>query len=182
MLDDYSAPTPARSQPHPIPEGIDGVRRLLDACSNEQQRALIALCGLCGLRISEARAVEPSWFDLENNLLVVRGKGDKIRRVPLSEEAMDYLRIPLIRAISTGEPLVQMKDRQARYIITALGKRANLKRHISSHDLRATFATAIYDKTLDIRTTQELLGHSSVETTQGYTGITIGKMREAVKF
>lgn len=182
VLKDYSAPTPARSQPHPLPEGVDGVRRLIDATRNERQKALIALCGLCGCRVAEALAVRPSDFDLHDMTLSVRGKGDKTRIVPVSSLAWDVLAAPVGRAFCEDDrEVVGLKDRFARRVITDLGVKAGLKRHISSHDLRATFATAVYDKTLDLRLVQELLGHSSSQTTEVYTLVSKTKMREAVE-
>lgn len=182
MLVDYSAPTPARGMPHPLPEGIEGVKRLIEAARQENQVALVALCGLCGLRVAEALAVRPSDFDHDNKTLSVRGKGDRTRIVPVSETAWHFLVRPVTRAFIEGDrQVVGLKDRFARRVITDLGVRAGLQRHISSHDLRATFATAVYDKTLDLRVTQELLGHASSSTTELYTGITMNKMRGAVE-
>jgi site-specific recombinase XerD len=182
MFDDYSAPVPAKSMPHPLPEGFDGVRKLIEACHTEEERSLVALCGMLGCRVSEARSVTPGDFNLGDMTLTIRGKGDKSRIVPLSTEAWDILSTPMTRAfIGGGGPVVDMTDRRARRTITRLGVRAGLKRHIASHDLRATFATSVYDKTLDIRTVQELLGHSSVETTQLYTGVKMDTMRSAVE-
>lgn len=182
LLTDYSAPTPARGMPHPLPEGIEGVKRLIEATRYDTHKALVALCGLCGLRVAEALAIKPSHFDHENRTLVIRGKGDKTRVVPVSESAWSVLARPVTRAFIEGDrEVVGLKDRFARRVITELGERAGLQRHISSHDLRATFATAVYDKTLDLRTTQELLGHSSSQTTELYTGITMDKMRGAVE-
>lgn len=182
LLTEYSAPTPARGMPHPLPEGIEGVKRLIAAARYDTHKALVALCGLCGLRVAEALAVKPSHFDHEANTLTIRGKGDKTRVIPVSETAWEFLARPVTRAFIEGDrPVVGLKDRFARRVITELGERAGLQRHISSHDLRATFATAVYDKTLDLRTTQELLGHSSSQTTELYTGVTMDKMRGAVE-
>lgn len=183
VLDDYSAPSAAKSNPHPLPEGIEGVYRLIETTNNDKQKALIALCGLCGCRIGEALSVRPSDFDLEGAVtLTIRGKGDKTRIVPVSAKAWDILQTQVVRAFVNGNaPVVGLNDRFARRVITELGAKARLKRKIASHDLRATFATAVHDNTLDIRLVQELLGHSSVDTTQIYTMVKQGKMREAVE-
>ena len=73
-----------------------------------------------------------------------------------------------------------MQDRGARNAIKNLGKRSGLRREVASHDLRATFATDLLNRGVNIRIVQELLGHSSVETTQIYTATTLEAMREAV--
>lgn len=180
VLGEYSPPTPSRGTPHPLPEGIDGVERLLEVCTNDKQRALVALCGYCGLRVAEALAVRPAHFNLTEMTLTVRGKGDRTRVVPVSAKAWEVLARPYIKHYESRTPLVGLKDRFARRTITDLGLRAGLTRHISSHDLRSTFGTEVYDKTLDLRATQELLGHQSVETTQLYTAVSMDKMRAAV--
>lgn len=181
MLADYSVPTPAKGQPHPLPEGIAGVRKLIETTPNDRNKALIALCGLCGLRISEALQVRPSHFNLNTMMLTVRGKGDKTRVVPVSTEAWEVMSMSVARAFATDCEVVQLTDRAARRIVTRLGMLAGLKRSISSHDLRATFGTAVYDKTKDVRVVQELLGHGSSTTTELYIGVSQDKMREAVQ-
>lgn len=183
MFTEYSAPVPPKGDPHPLPEGAEGVYRLIRITKNEKQKALIALCGLCGCRVAEALAVMPGDFNLSTMTLTVHGKGDKQRIVPVSDMAWSILATPVTRAFCEGDrPVVGLQDRFARRVITRLGVRAGLRRHISSHDLRATFATEVYNKTLDLRLTQELLGHSSSQTTELYTGVTQAKMREAVNF
>lgn len=183
-FEEYIGPKVPKSDPHPLPEGIDGVYRLMDSTRNEKQLALIALCGLFGCRIGEALDCDVSWFDLDSMNLTIRGKGDKIRVVPISDRAWTVLAPIVTRAWLLGSKtkVVGLKDRYARRVISDLGKRAGLKRHISSHDLRATFGTHVYDETLDIRVVQELLGHSSVETTEIYTGINDKKKRDAVNW
>jgi site-specific recombinase XerD len=182
MLGDYSAPTAARGIPHPLPEGIEGVYRLINCTHNEKQKALVALCGLCGCRVAEALGIKPSDFDLDRMLLTIRGKGDKTRIVPVSDRAWEVLCTPVTRAFVEGNrEVVGLKDRFARRVITTLGERAGLKRAISSHDLRSTFGTEVYNRTKDLRVTQELLGHSSSQTTELYTAITLENMRAAVE-
>lgn len=181
VLEDYRRPEAAKSMPHPLPEGIEGVRRLIQCASNNNQRALIALCGLCGCRIAEALAVVTTDFNTADHTLKIKGKGSKYRIVPVSKEAWEVLEVPIIKAWSENRPVVNLQDRQARKIITNLGMRANLRRRISSHDLRATFATEIYNSTLDIRVVQELLGHSSSVTTEIYVGVAMTKLRQAVE-
>jgi site-specific recombinase XerD len=182
MLDEYSAPTPAKGIPHPLPEGFDGVTRMVNAANNERQQALITLCGMLGCRVAEALAVKASDFDLNNMTLSIRGKGDKTRIVPISPRAWEILSLPVTRAYVAGDgEVVGLRDRFARRVITDLGIRAGLQRRVSSHDLRATFGSAVYNKTLDLRVTQELLGHASSATTELYTGISMDKMRGAVE-
>lgn len=149
---------------------------------NCEQRALIGLCGYAGLRIHEALACTPDWFDLHNMTLNVRGKGDKQRIIPISERAWGAVQDAYIQAKLSGGRLINYKDRSARKAVTSMGRKAKLSRAVSSHDLRATFATAAYDHTLNQRAVQELLGHASGTQTEVYIGVRLNAMTEAVNF
>jgi integrase/recombinase XerD len=180
MFLDYKPPTALKHIPDPLPEGIPGVHKLIDTATDWRLKTIVGLCGLAGLRISESLSLPPSNIDFQNNLLTVRGKGDKERTVPFGDQLSDILMEAVVR--SMGQPvIVEMGDRLARRTITRLGKRARLRREIASHQLRATFATHLVAEGVDIRTVQELLGHANVTTTQGYTAVTLNRMRDAVK-
>lgn len=184
VLADYVAPEPARGMAHPIREGKDGLLRMISVARNPEQAAIISLTGLAGCRISEARAARPSWFNVHDMTLRVRGKGDKSRVVPLSTDAWAALSEAFVEAKLRGEDsfLVNYSDRPARKVVTALGRKAELSRPVSSHDMRHTFASLVFDKTRNIRVTQELLGHGNSSTTEIYTGVSEAAMREAVQF
>lgn len=183
LFAEYSAPTPARAIAHPLPEGMAGVQRLIAVAKKPEHEALIALCGMVGARIHEALLARPSDFDLQNMTVILHGKGDKDRIVPVSEMAWTILAGPVTRAFLAGDvEIIGLKDRFARRVITNLGVKANLQRPISSHDLRATFATWVFDKTLDRRVVQELLGHANGNTTDVYIGRSQEQMRAAVEF
>jgi site-specific recombinase XerD len=182
-LREYIPPSPGKSIPHPIPEGIPGVLAMIDHAKNTDQRALIALGGLVGCRISESLSARFDWIDLESNTLTIRGKGDKTRIVPISPMAWDIIVDAFVKSHGKSDKrLVSYRDRFARQVVANLGVRAGLSRPIASHDLRATFATAVYDETLNLRLVQELLGHASSNTTETYTGVQMTQMREAVSF
>lgn len=183
VLSEYSAPTPARTLPHPIPEGMVGVLRMVQAARLPKHRALVVLGGMVGCRVAESLSVRPCDFDTRERLLTIRGKGDKSRVVPVSSRAWDALVPAYLDAacVSSKTLIVGIGDRSARQTITSLGERAGLKRRVTSHDLRATYATWVYDRTRDLRVTQELLGHSSPNTTQIYTEVGMTKLRAAVE-
>lgn len=156
---------------------------MIAAAKNHEQAALVTLGGFVGCRISESLSLTVNSFDLHDMLVSIRGKGDKTRVVPMSDEAWTHLAPAFALAhLKEDQRLVSYKDRFARQIVTNLGTRAGLSRKIASHDLRATFATAALDKTNNIRVVQELLGHASSQTTEIYTGIGVAQMREAVQF
>ncbi len=178
ILEDYSGPTPPRVTPSAFPEGMDGIRRMLAETDDEQQRVLLGLCGLCGLRVGEALAVTPDDFDLDRRVISVRGKGESERKVPFSEEALGIFIIRLA-TVPGDSPLVGLNDRWARKLVTSIGERV-LNRGVASHDLRKTLGTAVNDK-YGLRTAQEILGHASVITTQAYTLVTFETMRAAIE-
>lgn len=171
LFADYVSPTAAPGVPHPLPEGMDGIESLIAVARREEQKALIALCGMCGLRVHEALATKASDFNLETMELKVLGKGSKERWVPVSTRAWEVLANSVTRAFLNNpfdSRVVPMQDRFARRVITNLGTKAGLKRSIASHDLRATFATELYNATLDKKLVQDILGHSSGDTTDVY--------------
>lgn len=181
MFLDYKAPTALKHIPDPLPEGMEGVHSLITTATDWRIKTVVGLCGLAGLRISEALTLPPEVINFRDSVLIVRGKGDKERMVPFGDALGDLLMDAMMRRGLVEGPLVGvMGDRLARRTITRLGRRAHLKRAIASHQLRATFATHLLAEGVDIRTIQELLGHANVTTTQGYTGTSIERMRSAV--
>ena len=180
FLASYKAPTPPRPIPHPIPEGIDGVLRMLAHTKTPTHAALVAFTGLLGLRVGEARSVTLASVNELERTLTIRGKGDRSRTIPISTHAWDAIR-PALRLAAPFRPIVDLPDRTARQALTSLGKRAGLTRRISSHDMRATLATAAYNGTRDLRVVQELLGHASSSTTECYTQVSQQAMRGALE-
>lgn len=181
-LGDYLAPTPARPMPHPLPGGITDVLAMVGAAGDEpDHRNLVGLCGLAGLRVGEAVIATVDDVDVDDMTLHVYGKGSKERDVPLSARLLAIL---LARLQEPGEDrrLVRLHERSARRIITKLGAKVGIPRDVSSHDLRATFATEAYKRSMDLRAVQELLGHNDSKTTEVYTGITMSSMRAASDF
>jgi integrase/recombinase XerC len=140
-----------------------------------------------GLRVAELHKLDRDDVDLnELDVMVRHGKGDKDRLIPLRLEAAiaidEYL-----RARSDMEPALFLSRRGSRASIRALRdvvyrvvKEASLTKKISPHKLRHTFATLLYDKTGDLLTLKELLGHESLATTQIYTHVATERKRRAI--
>lgn len=181
-LSEYRAPTPTKTIPHPLPERLDGLIRLLKVAKNPEQEALIGACGFIGLRVSEALAFKTSWLDAQARTIRVRGKGDKERVVPVSPRAWSAICTAYVNAMHGDGYLIHYQDRTARKCITSLGRRAGLARSISSHDLRATYATILGDNNVPPRVIQELLGHASLSTTEIYMGVGMSALKNAVDF
>lgn len=185
VLVDYSPPTAATPRPHPLPGGMTDLRKLIDCCYQEEHKIIVVLTGLCGARITEAREVNAGHFNIQDRTVKIWGKGDKERIIPVSDMAWQILMPILVDRLTTGQStttLVSMGDRTARELITRLGQRVGLTRAISSHDLRATFATEAYKRTKDIRAVQLLLGHASSKQTELYILVEDDAMRAAANF
>lgn len=181
LFTDWSAPSPGKSRPHPLGEGMPGIQRMIAATKNEKHRALVALCGHTACRVREAVSVMPGDVDAQRMALTIRGKGDKTRVVPITPEAWEILAVPVTRAMIENRPIVGIDERFARRRITELGVLAGLTRRVASHDLRATLATHLYKQTANLRLVQEVLGHASLKTTQLYLGIEFEDIREGMR-
>jgi site-specific recombinase XerD len=180
FLRDYRPPTAASPEPHPMPGGQADVVAMCVASKSPKQAALVALCGLMGLRVSEAIDVRLDDINWNDRTVLVRGKGNKRRRVPIPSTAMQYLRNARQSSEKLGNDLLcPFSQSGARQSVTIQANRANLPYHVSSHDLRATFATAAYNRCNDILVVSRLLGHSNVTTTQQYIGSKADDMRKA---
>lgn len=184
-LVDYSLPVPKKTKPHPLIGGMDSVRLMLAAAKNSAQRTLIVMQGFGGMRVAEALSVRVSDVDRKNGIITVRGKGDKEREVPFdpTSSAFEIIRD---RCYEVGSGLlVGLSDRAARDSIYTVARKAGVeaytKENVSSHDLRATAATALYVASgHNIRLVQEFLGHASVSQTEIYVGTSRDQFRSAV--
>ncbi len=155
-----------------------------------RDRALLETMYACGLRASEAIGLELSELDLEAGILRARGKGSKERIVPIGSEAIKSLKAYLDK----GRPcLVGIRDeqhvfvnqrgiglsRQGLYkIVQRHARSAGLEQRMSPHTLRHTFATHLLAGGCDLRSLQEMLGHADIGTTQIYTHLSAGRLRE----
>lgn len=178
---------------------IEDIDKLISANSDDpsgiRNRALIEMLYATGARVSEIIQLnvgDVSRSDGQTVTVKVRGKGGKERLVPLgsfAQHALDqYLtrvrsnqvKSPQQDALFLSEKRGTRLTRQSAWqIVMKAAERAGLDRDISPHALRHSFATHLLDGGADIRVVQELLGHSSVTTTQIYTLVTIDKLRES---
>ncbi len=142
-----------------------------------RNRALVELVYSAGLRSAEAVGLDLGDVDFEQELVHVReGKGAKDRVVPLGEEAAHLLALYLHRA----RPQLARRAENA-FFISARGRRldtSTLRRLVPHpHRLRHAFATHLLEGGADLRTIQELLGHSSLSTTQMYSHVDARRLR-----
>ena len=157
----------------------------------ERDKALILVMYSAGLRIAELASLSISKMDDDFLSARVTGKGGKERYVFFSEEACDAVknyfpaRLKRIKAEKPtdmafvnlrGEPL---SISGIRWIISQYGDRSGLKKHVHPHALRHSFATHLLNGGCDVRVVQEMLGHSSISTTQRYTHVDMERLKQA---
>lgn len=147
--------------------------------------AILELFYSCGLRISELTGLDVAHVDFASETLRVLGKGSKERIVPIGGPAVSALQRYRQQAVVTSGPLFLSK-RRTRITQQAIDlllkkylKHSSIPFAISPHKLRHTFATHLLDAGADLRSVQELLGHSSLSTTQIYTHVTRERLRQA---
>ena len=183
--------------PRRLPKAItvDQVEALLNAVGGEdtiqvRDRAILELLYATGARITEIVSLDLDDL-VDPTLLRVLGKGSKERLVPVGRYAQTALEAylvrtrPLLAVNGKGTPALFLNQRGGRLsrqsawqIIHDAAEAANLPGEISPHTLRHSFATHLLEGGADVRVVQELLGHSSVATTQIYTLVTVDALRE----
>ena len=142
-----------------------------------------------GARISEVTGLDIGDLDVDNAAVLLHGKGDKERIVPVGGPALHAYQEYMVRSrpvLSRGKTHAvflnlrggRMSRQSAWQIIQEAAKRAQITDDVSPHTLRHSFATHMLEGGADVRVVQELLGHSSVTTTQIYTMVTAESLRE----
>lgn len=157
--------------PRPIPEA--SLRQALSA-ADEEQTLMLLLGAYAGLRRSEIAAVNSQ--DVDGLTLTVRGKGGRVRRVPV--HPMLAGRLARINGWAFPSPVREGRHVHPDYVANRLEQ--VLPAPFTCHSLRHRFATVVYDSTKDLRAVQELLGHSRPETTARYTLVTEERLTAAV--
>ena len=175
---------------------VDEVDRLLDVPDTAtpvglRDRALLELLYASGARVAEVCGLDLAGLDLPQQLVLLAGKGGKERIVPLGMPAADALRSylgagrpQLLAGRSSAFDAVfvntrgdRLGTRDARTAVERAATTAGLG-HVTPHTLRHSFATHLLEHGADVRQVQELLGHASLATTQRYTHLSRGQLRE----
>ena len=173
---------------------IDEIDKLLDIKLTDpfsyRNKAMLELMYSSGLRVSELVNVKIHDIDTSNCIIRIMGKGSKERIVPLGDYAIKYIELYLKEH---REKLIkrEMNDylflnnhgnkmtRQGFFkILKGIAKEKNIKTEFSPHTLRHSFATHLLNGGADLRSIQEMLGHSDISTTQIYTHVSTEKLKE----
>lgn len=186
--------TPKRERRLPVFLEVQEIEQLIEAASGpawetKRDRAILETLYSSGIRVGELMGLNGEDVDLLSGVVKVRGKGKKERLVPLGSYAAkalkEYLDAAPIPSEHRSFPLfinrrkTRLTDRSVRRIILRCAERANIKKGVSPHTLRHSFATHLLDRGADLRSVQELLGHAHLSTTQIYTHVSGKRLQEA---
>lgn len=176
-------------------EEIEDMMHAIDRSTPEGERnlAIIEVLYACGLRVSELVNLQISKIDFDEEIVSVIGKGNKERLVPIGKSARKQLslylnnvrvHIPIQRGFEDyvflnrrGKPLSRV---MIFLIIKDLTMKAGVEKEISPHTFRHSFATHLVEAGADLRAVQEMLGHASITTTEIYTHLDSGYLKEVI--
>lgn len=171
---------PRREKKLPTVLSVNEVENLLSSTRNLKHRAMLMLMYSAGLRKSELLQMKPKAIDSERMVVnITQGKGRKDRLSILSPKTLEILRFyyqverPKIYLFEpNGNPGMCISDRTLDHIVKKNAQKAGIKKDISSHTLRHSFATHLLEAGVNLRLIQEFLGHTSLKTTSIYLHLT----------
>jgi integrase/recombinase XerD len=175
-----------------IEDMLNAIDRSTD--DGERNRAILETLYGCGLRVSELVNLKISEIHKEDEYLIITGKGNKQRLVPINGMALKHIDIYMknVRTHITikkdkedflflnrrGSPLSRV---MIFYIIKDLAEKAGIKKTISPHTFRHSFATHLLENGADLRAVQDMLGHESITTTEIYTHISRTMLKDVIE-
>jgi integrase/recombinase XerD len=205
LLDDAIESDPAANIESPkfrqsLPEflSVDEVDRLLRQPDKNdvvgiRDRAMIELMYSTGLRVSELCGLRVSDLQMEPGCLRCIGKGNKERLVPVGKRALEAVQVYLREARHTlsrgvASPYLFLNQKGHKLnriafwkILGEYGRKAGLRKSLTPHMLRHSFATHLLDRGADLRSVQMMLGHSDISTTQIYTHVVEERLKQVYK-
>ena len=193
--------SPKKPKKLPAVLSVDEVMLLLNSLNNEtpissRNQVMVELIYACGLRVSELVDLKLGDLRMTSKMISTRGKGSKERYVPMNLRTIDALnsyihigRTELILKVETTSPSELFVNRNGG-ALTARGVRVIINKvledaaesiHVYPHMLRHTFATHLLDGGADLRSVQEMLGHSNLSTTQIYTHVSTEQLKKSME-
>ena len=173
-------------EPRKLPAVLspEEVARLLEAAPGPKYKAALGAAYAAGLRVSEVVALKVSDIDSERLLLrIEQGKGGKDRFAMLSPQLLELLRDwyriarPAVWLFPGRDPMLPLTTRQLARTVQAAANMAKIKKRVTPHTLRHSFATHLLEQKTDVRLIQVLLGHAKLETTMLYTQVATNVIR-----
>jgi len=177
---------------------LEEIEKLISATEEntdlaKRNRCMIEVLYGCGLRVSELTELQISNINFKENYLKIQGKGDKVRFVPLADYTANFIKnyINDIRSKQKINPKhsdilflnsrgAQISRQMVFLIIKDIVKKAGIQKNISPHTFRHSFATHLLQNGADLRFIQEMLGHSSITTTEIYTHLNTEELHETI--
>jgi len=172
---DEKLPLAKSKQKLPIVLNRKEVQKLFEVTTNIKHKVVLALFYYAGMRLSEARNLKWQDIDFERNLIHIKQtKGEKERVVFLHKKLKEFLLEYGIRkwgVVLISERGKKYNERTIQQIVKNAARRAGIRKRVTPHTLRHSFATHLLEAGADIRYIQQLLGHKNLRTTQIYTHV-----------
>jgi integrase/recombinase XerD len=192
-VEDLESPKMVRTLPETLT--VQDVEKLLDQPDPRsplgiRDRAMLEILYATGMRVSELVHLPMNQLNLEGGYVLLYGKGSKERAVPLGQEAMNrvmlYLKTARGRFVKKTESPFLFIDRSGTEMsrqgfwktLKRYGQRAGIRKRITPHLLRHSFATHLLERGADLRSVQMMLGHEDISTTQIYTHVTGERLKK----
>lgn len=190
------APKPGRHLPEVL--SVDEIDRMIacidmSAPMGQRNRAIIETLYGCGLRVSELTGLRISHIYSDEGYILVDGKGDKQRLVPIDDIALEQINLYINdtrshQVVKRGnDDILFLNNRGSQlsrvmvfYIIKDLCERAGIDKTVSPHTLRHSFATHLLEGGANLRAIQQMLGHESITTTEIYVHIDRSRLRQEI--
>ena len=163
------------------------LERLLTTPGSLRDKSIIEVLFSTGLRVSELVSLDKESINFLRGEFAVRGKGGKVRPVYLSDSAKEVLssylasRKDLEPALFISQKEKRLTTRSVQRIVRSQAQKAGLTKKVTPHTLRHSFGTDLLRSGADLRSIQQLLGHSSITTTQIYTHVTSKQLQDVHK-
>lgn len=182
----YEIDRPDRERKLPLVLSEPEIAKIISLTRNLKHKTILVVIYSCGLRLSELLNLKISDIQSDRHLLFIKGgKGNKDRTTVLSDKTIELLR-KYYKSFKPKEYVFESASK-GRYsaksvqnIVKKSCKLAGIKKRVSTHTLRHSFATHLLENGTDLRYIQELLGHSSSKTTEIYTHVSTKKLRHVV--
>ena len=160
------------------------VKIILEAHSNIKHKVMLSLVYSCGLRRSELLHLKPNDIDSKRNIVIIRqAKGKKDRITPLSSKILEMLRAYYVAYkpniwLFEGQSGGQYSEQSLQHVLKQALVKTKIKKPVTLHWLRHSYATHLLESGTDLRYIQELLGHNSSKTTEIYTHVSTKNLQQ----
>jgi integrase/recombinase XerD len=195
ILDDMINENPAEDIDSPkLPENLpvvltnDEIDRLLRSADTKKDSLILELFYATGMRVSEIINLKLEDIDFDDGWIRIFGKGSKERFVPIGKNILKMIKqykkdkeLTPVSFIFSGKKGKNMTREGIWKIIKKYAVKADINKNVTPHTLRHTFATHLLENGADLRTIQELLGHSNIDTTQIYTHVNRKNLKDMHK-